>query len=307
MLVAKWVQRGVGHLRAQAAACCSTDVARRDHVTTLAATGRARLICRMSESTTAARRHRRWPPIATALLLQLLAAFVTVAAAYLLAPRGIRLTPLVAALLTGAIAASGAWLAGLERWWIVIQLSFVPAAIVASSLPIPRWLWFALFAALAAVYWSTFRTQVPLYLSSRQVRLALIPLLPAGRFRFMDLGSGVGGVLTDLAQARPDGDYHGVESAPFPWAVSWFRTVRRRPRNCRVHWGSLWDCDLSEYDVVFAYLSPVPMPALWEKARREMAPGSTFISNTFAIVTPPTRTVQVRDRHDSTLYLWTMP
>ena len=261
----------------------------------------------MSEPVTASRRYRRWPPIVTALLLQGLAAAVTMTAAYLLAPMGVRLAPLSAALLTGAVAAAGARLAGMERWWIVIQLCFVPAAIVASSLPIPRWLWFALFALLAAIYWSTFRTQVPLYLSSRQVRQALIALLPAGRFRFMDVGSGVGGVLTDLADTRPDGEYHGVESAPFPWAVSWLRTVQRRPRNCHVQWGSLWNCDLSRYDVVFAYLSPVPMPALWEKAQREMSPGSTFISNTFAIGTPPTRTVQVSDLHDSTLYVWTMP
>ncbi|HYW49330.1 MAG TPA: class I SAM-dependent methyltransferase [Gemmatimonadaceae bacterium] len=260
----------------------------------------------MHDTSPAARRQRTWPPVVVALLLQVVAATMTVMAAYLLAPRGIVLSPIVAATLTGALAALLARAAALDWWWIVIQLLFVPTAVLASVVPIPRWLWLALFALLAAVYWSTFRTQVPLYLSSRRVRLALLPLLPEGRFCFMDVGSGVGGVLTDLSDARPDGEYHGIESAPFPWLVSWVRTVRRRPRNCHVHWGSLWNCDLSSYDVVFAYLSPVPMAALWEKVQHEMRPGSTFISNTFVTPEPPTRTVTVDDLHHSTLYVWTL-
>jgi hypothetical protein len=59
--------------------------------------------------------------------------------------------------------------------------------------------------------------------------------------------------------------------------------------------------------VVFAYLSPVPMAELWEKARREMKPGSSFISNTFAVPEfPPQQTVQVDDLHHSSLYIWRM-
>lgn len=252
-------------------------------------------------------RHRRWPPIAIALVLQVAAAALTVGTAYVLGTIGIVLHPLVAALLTGAYAAALSQVAGLDRWWLVIQLLFTPAVVLAGSFRLPSWVWISLFLLLVAVYWSTFQTQVPLYLSSRKVRLALVPLLPPGRFTFMDVGSGVGGVLTDLSAERPDGEFHGIESAPFPWLVSWLRFAIGGHRNCHAHLGSLWNCDLGAYDVVFAYLSPVPMAALWEKVQREMRPGSLFISNTFVVAAaPPGRTVKVDDLHASTLHVWTM-
>jgi hypothetical protein len=260
----------------------------------------------MPEPLRAPARQRRWPPILIAMLLQVVAGALTVGTAYLLAPRGIMLAPMVAAVVTGVYAALLAKAVGLDPWWMAIQLVFAPAALLASSGAVPRWLAVTLFLLLVFVYWSTFRTQVPLYLSSTRVRMALVPLLPAGAFTFMDLGSGVGGVLTDLAAQRPDGVYHGIESAPFPWLVSWLRIVVGQRTNCHAHYGSLWNCDLGHYDVVFAYLSPVPMAALWEKVQREMRPGSRFISNTFAVAAAaPDQVVTVDDLHKSTLHVWT--
>jgi hypothetical protein len=49
------------------------------------------------------------------------------------------------------------------------------------------------------------------------------------------------------------------------------------------------------------------MEALWDKARREMRPGSLFISNTFAVPDhPPQETLAVDDLHHSKLFLWRM-
>lgn len=221
---------------------------------------------------------------------------------------GLQMAPLVFALLCGSLAAAFSRLAGLAPWWLIIQFAFAPAVVLMLALDIPSGFFLAAFFIMLVVYWSTFRTQVPLYLSSTRVWQALEALLPAGQpLAFVDLGSGVGGVLTHLAQARPQGRYHGVEAAPLPFVWSWLRLRLGRYRNCSVHWGSLWDCDLSQYDVVFAYLSPVPMEALWNKARREMRPGSLFVSNTFAVPEhPPQETISVADLHHSTLYLWRM-
>jgi hypothetical protein len=113
--------------------------------------------------------------------------------------------------------------------------------------------------------------------------------------------------LTHLAQTHPQGSYHGVEAAPLPFLWSWLRIKLGGYQQCSVHWGSLWDCDLAQYDVVFAYLSPVPMEALWSKAKQEMRPGSLFISNTFAVLDhPPQESITVEDLHRSTLFLWRM-
>jgi len=177
------------------------------------------------------------------------------------------------------------------------------------SLNIPPDYFLATFLILLAVYWSTYRTQVPLYLSSRKVWQALETLLlsqtPGKNFNFMDLGSGLGGVLTHLAAAHPDGRYHGVEAAPLPLLLSWLRIRFGGYRNCSVHWGSLWDCDLEPYDVVFAYLSPVPMDQLWNKAKREMRPNTLFISNSFTVPGhPPQEIIALDDLHRSELHIW---
>lgn len=259
---------------------------------------------------------KRLPPSITALLLQ--------TAAFALAMLGARaanlqLSPQAFALLCGLLAAALSHVAGLARWWLIIQLLFAPALVLMLAFDIPPGFFLAAFIVMLAVYWSTFRTQVPLYLSSDKVWCALETLLPSpasgggaggeGKptFSFIDLGSGLGGVLTHLASVRPDGYYRGVESAPLPLLWSWLRIKLGGYRNCEAHWGSLWDCDLAQYDVVFAYLSPVPMERLWRKARAEMRPGTVFISSTFAVPEQaPHQTVQVNDLHRSALLVWRM-
>lgn len=255
----------------------------------------------------------RLPPSVIALLLQV-AAFALLLSGIRLF--GMQLEVLSFTLVCGLLAAGFSYFAGLARWWLVIQLLFVPALGLALSFDIPPVLFLLAFLLMLAVYWSTFRTQVPLYLSSNKVWAALESLLPspAGAggegFRFIDLGSGLGGVLTHLAHVRPDGHYTGIESAPLPLLWSSLRT--RTCPNCSVHWGSIWDekltaSDLSQYDVVFAYLSPVPMARLWLKAREQMRPGTVFISSTFTVPEQsPHQIVQIEDLHHSTLLVWKM-
>jgi hypothetical protein len=243
-----------------------------------------------------------------ALALQLAAAGLTV-----LLTRALGLHPgvLGLALTCGALAALLTYFAGLARWWLWIQAGFAPVLVLALGLGIPPWIFLLGFLVLLAVYWSTFRTQVPLYLSSDKVWHAIETLLPPAApqqsLRFIDLGSGLGGVLTHLARVRPEGRYFGVESAPLPWLWSWLRIKLGGHSQCKVSWGSLWDCQLNEYDVVFAYLSPVPMQQLWQKARTEMRPGSLFISSTFAVPEQsPHQRIEINDLHRSSLLLWRM-
>ncbi len=248
---------------------------------------------------------KRLPPSAIALLLQVSAFVLTVLILSLL---DLHPAPLGFALICGILASSLSYIAGLVRWWWFIQFAFVPALVLMLMLNIPPSLFLAAFLILLAVYWSTFRTQVPLYLSSNKVWLALETQIPVEQpFIFIDLGSGIGGVLLHLARTHPHGSYHGVEAAPLPFLWSWLHIKFGGYRNCTVHWGSLWNCDLSEYDVVFAYLSPVPMERLWLKAKQEMLHGSLFISNTFAVPDhSPQNTLAVDDLHHSTLHLWRM-
>lgn len=248
------------------------------------------------------------PPSIVALLLQCVAvAFMLLLAGFM----DLRSSLLSFALLCGLLAATLSLLAGLAKWWLLIQLIFLPALVLMLSAKLPPCIFLGAFLVLLLSYWSVFRTQVPLYLSSKKVMRAMECLLPAAKndsgFTFMDLGSGSGGVLTHLAKVRPDGRYVGVEAAPLPFLWGWLRIRLGGYRNCRVRWGSLWDCDLSLYDIVFAYLSPVPMEKLWRKARAEMRPGTLFISSTFAVPDQlPHEVAQVDDLHRSTLFIWRM-
>lgn len=251
---------------------------------------------------------KKFPPSIVALLLQCAAVVLVLPLAEL---AGVYGSPLLFALLCGLLAATFSFFAGLARWWLAIQLLFAPALVLTLTAGLPPGLFLGAFLVLLLVYWSTFRTQVPLYLSSNKVWHALERLLPAAKadsgFVFIDLGSGLGGVLTHLARVRPDGLYAGVEAAPLPFLWSWTRIRLGGFHNCRVRWGSLWGRDLSQYDIVFAYLSPVPMEKLWHKARAEMRPGTQFISSTFAVPDQsPHETVQVDDLHRSTLLIWRM-
>lgn len=210
--------------------------------------------------------------------------------------------------LQGILAATISYKARMAIWWIPMHFLFVPILIVTLSLDLSP-LWFCVsFLLLVLVYGKTYQTQVPLYLSSSDVTNTLSTLLPERRhFTFIDLGSGCGGVLSKLSQMISNGDYYGIESAPLPCMIGKLRNLMSRP-GCRIKWGNFWVHNLSEYDVVYAYLSPVPMEKLWRKVCQEMRPGSLFISNTFAVPgIRPDQTIALDDFSGSTLFVWRIP
>lgn len=246
------------------------------------------------------------PPAIRALLIQLVAFFIALTLRQITA---IDTTDITFALLCGGIAALLSYFSGLARWWLIIQFLFVPGLFLMLKLNIPPALYLAAFILMLLVYWSTFHTQVPLYLSSKRVWQTLEELLPQVHsvhgFKFIDIGSGTGGVPRYLSKVRSDGQFTGIESAPLPYWISKLLLNLSGRSNCRIIWGSFWAHDLAEYDVVYAYLSPVPMAKLWEKIRREMRPGSLFISNTFVVPEySPDYSITLEDLQHSTLHIW---
>ncbi|MGV3741191.1 MAG: class I SAM-dependent methyltransferase [Burkholderiaceae bacterium] len=188
----------------------------------------------------------------------------------------------VSALMQGGLAA---WISRRKRlapWWPPIQFFFPLAAIAVQGLQLPPVVFLAAFLLLLAIFWSTFKTQVPYYPSAQSLRSAVAALLPAGPVRFADVGSGLGGITLDLARRRPEGEFTGIEIAPLPWLISLLR-ARLTGNHARFLRGDYNALDFSRYDVVFAYLSPAAMPALWEKARAEMGRGSLLLSYEFHI------------------------
>lgn len=190
------------------------------------------------------------------------------------------------------------------RWWLAIHAVFAPLLVVAGRAGIaPAW-YLAAFALLLVVYWTSFRTQVPLYLSNRATIRALAALLAAERpVRVLDLGCGTGSLLRGLARLRPDCRFDGVEAAPAPWLLS--RLLARTADRIAVRRGDFFAQSWAPYDVVYAFLSPVPMARVWSKAQQELTPGALVVSNSFPIPgRKPDEVVEVGDRRATRLYVY---
>lgn len=211
--------------------------------------------------------------------------------------------PLALALLQGLAAALIALWQRAPRWWLVIHLAFAPLAVVVQGREIaPGWFLGAFFLTLL-VFWRTDQSQVPLYLSNRRTTAALVALLPATAARVIDLGCGTGSLLRQLAAARPDCSFVGIEHAPLPWLLAKMRAWGLA--NMTVRRGDFWQEPLQSYGFVYAFLSPAPMPRLWRKASTEMAPGTLLVSNSFAVPdVAPNRVIEVDDRRATQLFLY---
>lgn len=195
-----------------------------------------------------------------------------------------------------AIGAAALLFATLSRqpwWWRVIHAGFMPLVWFTHTLAVDPG-WFLLAAILLLlVYRGALTGQVPLYLSNKQTVQALADLLAErGDSRFLDLGAGVGSTTVPLADALPESRFTGVENAPLTWLLGRLLSIGRA--NIDWRWDDLWQARLGDYDVVYAFLSPAPMPRLWEKVLAEMKPGSLFISNSFPVPgATPDRVIEV--------------
>lgn len=244
----------------------------------------------------------RISPLVAALLAQCGGALVAALLAELLWPPLWQL-PLAAALFQGAFAAMISLKLAAPPWWLPIHLAFMPLVVLAGRLPIaPGW-YLGAFVLLVLVFWRTDKSRVPLYLSNARTAAAVAGLLPAWPCRIIDLGCGDGGLLRQLARTRPDCEFLGIEHAPLTVAWAWLATLNQP--NVQVRLGDFWRQYLGPFDVVYAFLSPAPMPRLWEKARAEMRPGTLLISNSFAVpgVAAP-EVVEVADRRATRLHLY---
>ena len=190
-----------------------------------------------------------------------------------------------------------------ERWWVVIH-GLLPVAIAAGlQLHInPNW-YLILLGLLLLVFGPSFKSRVPLFLSSAPVAEAVSALIGKQSMRVLDFGSGTGKLLLPLARRFPGHRFEGVEAALIPYLIS--RILLMRFKNVSIRLGSFWNQSLSGYDVVYAFLSPAPMPELWEKAKREMRKGTLLISNSFEVPGQiASSIIEVDDSRKSRLFVY---
>jgi hypothetical protein len=246
----------------------------------------------------------RSAPAVRAALIQALVAVPMLVCMYGLARWHHPLPLYGAALLQGALAALLTYLWDLAPWWRPIQLLLPIALLGANALHLPSAAMFGAFLFLLLLYWSTFRTQVPFYPSGAAVWQAVDTLLPPDRpVRLIDIGSGLGGLVLDLARRHPASKLSGIELAPLPWLLS---VLRARLTGSTAHFvrGDYERLNFADYDVVFAYLSPPAMAALWRKASTEMRSATMLVSYEFTIPgKAPDKTIAATPLGPA-LYVW---
>ena len=220
------------------------------------------------------------PPLKHAAAAQVLAAVLTGGLVWLVFPVLVG-HPLAIAGVQGLCAALISHLLRGPVWWLPIHLGFMPLAVLALGLGLPSWIWLAGFVLLLLIFWRTDRSRVPLYLTNAPASETLAGLLPARPIALIDLGCGDGGLLRRLARARPDCRFVGFEHAPLTWAWAWLG-CRSLP-NVEIRFGDFWSHPLGGYEVVYAFLSPVPMQRLWTKAKAEMQADALLVSNSFGV------------------------
>jgi len=231
------------------------------------------------------------------------------ALAWSLAAPGLASGLWVASVIAGVIAALvGKILFRLPNWWLPINGIFIPATVVTMALDIPAWFYLAAFIVTLAVFWNVRSDQVPLYLTNRETWKAISNLLENRQGKepvFIDLGCGIAGTLRYLASHHPNFRFVGVESAPAPYLIAVVRQWLQPRGNLTLRRTDIWSFDLSQVDVAYCFLSPAPMARLYDKAKREMKPGSMLISNSFAVPDfPPDQDVMVDDKRKTHLMIW---
>lgn len=243
-----------------------------------------------------------WPKIVWALLLQLLAigllAVLVKGLSFILPPP----YPDWALVLSQAvIAALISW--RLPYWWRWIQL-FIPIGLyVALLMNVSPLMALVLFVLLWLVFRNSVVNRVPLYLTNKITRQALKALIKERTsVRFIDLGCGLGHNVVYMSQLPNVKHSVGVETAWLPYGWAKIQTAFRGGQVLRQ---DIYAVNLSEYDVIYAFLSPEPMANLWQKVQAEMRSDALFVSNSFAIPgVIPDAIWQLADKRQTELFVY---
>lgn len=236
-----------------------------------------------------------------ALFCQIIALLLTFGLAYWLP---IFHQPIAFLVTQSGLAAGGSFLLRQPSWWLPIHLLFLPSVFICFTLALPAWIYLLTVVILTLVFWGTIRGDVPLFLSSSEVAEAVMILLQKEQARtFADLGAGVGSVAIPVAKQLASVTVEAWERAPLPWLISAWRG--RNLANFTASRRNFFADDFSKHDVIFAFLSPLAMPEVSEKIKREMREGTLFISSSFPAPNWQPESIQhLNDRRKTVLFCY---
>lgn len=247
---------------------------------------------------------KRFRPSLRALFIHVFAMSIVIGCHLWLSSLNQSFSPLYLALAEGVIATIIGMMSGLRTWWIPINLLFFPLLVVALSYAINP-LWYLLFfLVIWLLNWNAFGEQVPLYLSGYKTIESLATQIDnKNSFIFADFGCGIASVLVTLAQRYPNARFVGYETSPLPYLIAKIRSLGKS--NLNIKRQSFWQTQWNDYDVIYCFLSPAPMPNIEAEAKNKIKPGATLISNTFFLPNnKANKVIDVNDLRETKLYIY---
>lgn len=261
---------------------------------------------------------QRLNPASQALFIQVLSLSLVFVSYYLANLIGLSLPLMSLFALQALFGICFSYVFSMAAWWHVIHGLFPLLVGVMLKYPVPRAYYFYGLIFTSTLFWSTFRTQVPYFPSNSHVaallkniitdqKLAKKPIKQTVKqqLRVIDIGSGLGGLMMQLSKDMPHSSFNGIEIAPLPWLISFLRSkLFKSP--AKFLYGDYRKLDFADYDVIYAYLSPMVMSAVWQKAVKEMTSGSLLVSNEFNIIDKPADYTHQANAQSAKLYVWRM-
>lgn len=200
------------------------------------------------------------------------------------------------------------WLSGLSLPWRLLNALFPGTLAALLVYELPGWFFLVAGVTIFALFLPALFSQVPYFPTSTATVEKLRGILPEDcAFIFIDLGCGFGEPLFSLARSHPKGSFVGIDLSPSSIVIAWLRSLFYA--NVKIRLANFWSHPLAQYDFVYAFLAPPPMPRLAEKARNEMKTSAVLISNTFEIPEAHSERIAVSDlkQHALFLYRWNTP
>lgn len=98
--------------------------------------------------------------------------------------------------------------------------------------------------------------------------------------RVVDLGSGDGQVV--IAMAKEGAEAYGYEINPFAYLISLIKIHNAGvSKHAHIYFGNFMNADLSQFDVITAFLAPALMTKLEKKLKKELKSNARVVSMTF--------------------------
>lgn len=142
--------------------------------------------------------------------------------------------------------------------------------------------------------------------TSEKVKLKVLDCVPPEtQGTILDLGSGWGTMVMQLAKKFPHCHIIGYESSPIPYYFSKIWALFAKLPNMKIYRKNFFEENISNASLIYCYLYPGAMKQLRDKFNEELKPGTIVFSNTFALPNwEPVHVVNVKDIYNTRIYMY---